>query len=84
MTTNPALEAPLTEIPHTLVGITAMGKLYYWLFPTEPGAEEYTAAGAAITLKIGAKPVEWIYRPSVEIRWAEIQLVLESEPVRVS
>ena len=83
MSINPALEAPLTDVPHTLVGILQSGRLYYFLFDTEPGPEEYVSAGVAIVEKALERPVDWVYRPTAEVRWEEITTVLESEPVRV-
>ena len=80
---NPDIEAPLTAIPHTLVGITAYRQIYYFLFPSEPSPEEYTAAGAAMVKKAGTKPVTWVYRPTAEIRWDEIRGVITHEPIRV-
>ncbi len=84
MTINPALEAPLTAIPHTLVGVLASGHIYYHLFDSEPGPEEYVSAGVAIVEKAGTRPFEWIYAPSSEIRWTEIRSTVQSEPVRVT
>lgn len=83
MTYNPALEAPLTEIPHTLVGIMATGKVYYFEFDSEPGPDEYVSAGAAIVRKAYAQPVQWVYCPSAELRWNELHSILQSGPVRV-
>ncbi len=83
MTVNPALEAPLTAVPHTLVGIMVDGRIYYFEFDSEPGPEEYTSAGVAIIEKAHAKPDKWVYCPTVELRWAEIHTTLQSDPVRV-
>ncbi len=86
MTINPALEAPLTATPHTLIGVYPVGHIYYFEFKSEPGPEEYVAAGVAISkvmaFKIGQIPANWIYRPTVEIRWGEISDNTR-EPIRV-
>jgi hypothetical protein len=89
MTFDPdrALEAPLTAIPWTLIGIYPIGHIYYFEFPTEPGSDEYTAGGAAIVKRmgfaIGQYPQQWVYAPTVEIRWGEISDATR-EPILVT
>ncbi len=86
MTMTPALEAPLTATPHTLIGVYPVGHIYYFEFDSEPGPEEYVAAGVAISkimlFQIGQRPAAWIYRPTAEIRWGEISNTTR-EPIRV-
>ena len=88
MTFNPALELPLSPIPHTLV-MTIPGYVYYHQFPMEPSAEEYMSAVVAVGNRmakdLGVTPSsnDCVYRPSNEIRWDVITSTLQSEPVRV-
>lgn len=87
--TNPALDLPLTEIPHTLAMVIP-GYVYYFQFLTEPGPDEYMAAVVAVgnrmAKELGVVPdsKDTIYRPTAEIRWEEIRKTLQSDPVRVA
>ena len=88
MSFNPALDLPLTEIPHTLV-MAYSGHVYYFEFPTEPGADEYQAAviavGNRMAKDLGHVPDSRsvVYRPTAEIRWDEIDSTLDRQPVKV-
>jgi hypothetical protein len=76
MNPNPALEAPLTAVPHTLVGVYPIGHIFYFEFDSEPDVHEYSAAGKAIVRRmgfaIGQYPSQWVYAPTADIRWEEI------------
>ncbi len=86
---NPAIDLPLSPVPHTLVA-SIPGYVYYFEFPSEPSPDEYQAGVIALGnrmakdlgLVITSKDI--LYRPSAEIRWGEIHGALKSEPVKVT
>lgn len=86
---NPALDLPLTPIPHTLVA-SIPGYVYYFEFPSEPSPDEYQAGVIALgnrmakDLGLVISSNDVLYRPSHEIRWGEIHATLKSDPVKVT
>lgn len=87
MTFNPALDAPLHDVPHTLV-VAIPGYVYYFEFPSEPGPDEFYAAKEAVLARmekaLGLRPSKpSYYGISSDVRWDEIRATLQSDPVLV-
>ena len=84
---NPALDLPLTETPFTVIAF-AGAHVYFFEFPSEPSGDEYLAAVDAMKSRAAKGGLtldseRTVYRPTVEIRWDEIEATLPLRPIHV-